>query len=260
MDEPRPHEHQEPALKADPFVMLSLLDVQRLDSELAQLTHRKKHLPQIGEIAALQTRRGELTGRRVELGASVSDLSGHQRRLDADVEQVRSRKQRNQQRLDSGAVSSPKDLQNLQHELVALDRRIASLEDEELEFMEQLEQAQSELDATVQQLGEVDGQLEELTASRDAAVEELDATATERLVERERLVAGLPEPLMVLYDKVRAQHGGVGAAALVRRQCEGCRLQLNSGDVAELAKAPADEVLRCPECNRLLVKIAESGL
>jgi predicted nucleic acid-binding Zn-ribbon protein len=65
---------------------------------------------------------------------------------------------------------------------------------------------------------------------------------------------------VALYEKVRAQHGGVGAAALVRRQCEGCRLQLNSGDVAELAKAPADEVLRCPECNRLLVRTAESGL
>jgi len=70
----------------------------------------------------------------------------------------------------------------------------------------------------------------------------------------------LPDPLVALYDKVRAGHGGVGAAALVRRQCQGCRLQLNAGDVAELAKAPADEVLRCPECDRILVRTAESGL
>ncbi len=69
--------------------MLSLLDAQAVDNELAQLAHRKRTLPQLAEIAALHTRRSELDGRRVELGASVSDLGGHQRRLDADVEQVR---------------------------------------------------------------------------------------------------------------------------------------------------------------------------
>jgi predicted nucleic acid-binding Zn-ribbon protein len=240
--------------------MLSLLDVQAVDSELAQLAHRKRTLPQLAEIAALNTRRSELDGRRVELGASVSDLGGHQRRLDADVEQVRARKQRNQQRLDSGAVGSPKDLANLQHELVALDRRISSLEDEELEYMEQLEQAQGELDSVLQQISELDQQLADLIASRDAAVAELDAAAANGVAERERLVSGLPAPLVTLYDKVRAGHGGVGAAALTRRQCQGCRLQLNAGDVAELAKAPADEVLRCPECDRILVRTSESGL
>jgi predicted nucleic acid-binding Zn-ribbon protein len=260
VDEPRPHDLQEHPLKADPFVMLSLLDVQAVDNELAQLAHRKKTLPQLAEITALNTRRSELDGRRVELGASVSDLGGHQRRLDADVEQVRARKQRNQQRLDSGAVGSPKDLANLQHELVALDRRISTLEDEELEYMEQLEQAQGELDSVQQQLGGLEQQLAALIESRDAAMGELDAAAANGVAERERLVSGLPAPLVTLYDKVRAGHGGVGAAALVRRQCQGCRLQLNAGDVAELAKAPADEVLRCPECDRILVRTSESGL
>jgi len=240
--------------------MLSLLDVQAVDNELAQLAHRKRTLPQLAEIAALNTRRSELDGRRVELGASVSDLGGHQRRLDADVEQVRARKQRNQQRLDSGAVGSPKDLANLQHELVALDRRISSLEDEELEYMELLEQAQGELDSVLQQISGLDQQLADLIASRDAAVAELDAGAANGVAERERLVSRLPAPLVTLYDKVRAGHGGVGAAALIRRQCQGCRLQLNAGDVAELAKAPADEVLRCPECDRILVRTSESGL
>jgi predicted nucleic acid-binding Zn-ribbon protein len=240
--------------------MLSLLDVQSVDNTLSQLAHRKKTLPQLAEIAALRQRRAELDGRRVELSTRVSDLSGHQRRLDADVEQVRSRKQRNQQRLDSGAVGSPKDLANLQHELIALDRRIFSLEDEELEYMEQVEELQGELDSVVSQLGDLDEQLAQQTSARDAAVAELDAAAANSVQERERLAGGLPAPLLTLYERVRNQHGGVGAAALVRRQCQGCRLQLNAGDVAELAKAPVDEVLRCPECDRILVRTAESGL
>lgn len=260
MDQPPAHDLQEPALKADPFTLLSLLDVQSVDSTLSQLAHRKKTLPQLAEIASLNQRRVELDGRRVELSTRASDLSAHQRRMDGDVEQVRSRKQRNQQRLDSGAVGSPKDLSNLQHELVALDRRIASLEDEELEYMEQLEQVQAELDTVLAQLTELDEQLAQQISSRDAAVAELDDSAASSLAERERLAGGLPQPLSALYERVRNSHGGVGAAALVRRQCQGCRLQLNAGDIAELAKSPVDEVLRCPECDRILVRTAESGL
>jgi predicted nucleic acid-binding Zn-ribbon protein len=260
VDERRTHDLQEPALKADPLTQLALLDLQSVDNTLSQLAHRKKTLPQLAEIAALTSRRAELDGRRVELSTRVSDLSSHQRRLDGDVEQVRSRKQRNQQRLDSGAVGSPKDLANLQHELVALDRRISTLEDEELEYMEQLEEQQAELDAVVAQLSELEEQLAQQTSARDAAVAEIDAAAANSLEERERLAGGLPAPLLTSYERVRAAHGGVGAAALVRRQCQGCRLQLNAGDVAELARAPADEVLRCPECDRILVRTADSGL
>lgn len=260
MDEHRAHDLREPALKADPFLLLTLLDVQSVDSALSQLAHRKKTLSHLADIASLNQRRAELDGRRVELSTRVSDLTGHQRRLDADVEQVRSRKQRNQQRLDSGAVGSPKDLANLQHELVALDRRIASLEDEELEYMEQVEDLQRELDAVVAQLGDVDTELAEHSAARDAAFAELDAAAASSVQERERLAGALPSPLLAMYERARNQHGGVGAAALVRRQCQGCRLQLNAGDVAVLAEAPVDEVLRCPECDRILVRTAESGL
>jgi len=260
VDQSGAHDLQEPALKADPFAQLSLLDVQSVDNTLGQLAHRKRTMPQLGEIAAAQATRAQLEGRRVELDTQVSDLSAHQRRLDADVEQVRARRTRNQQRLDSGAVGSPKDLANLQHELVALDRRISTLEDEELEYMEQVEQAQGELDEVATQIADLDRQLTQLAGARDTAVAGIDAAAADSVAERQRLVGGLPEPLLTLYEKVRAQHGGVGAAALVRRQCEGCRLQLNSGDVAEIAKAPVDEVLRCPECNRILVRTSESGL
>jgi predicted nucleic acid-binding Zn-ribbon protein len=254
------HDLQEPALKADPFTMLKLLDVQIVDSKLSQLAHRKRTLPELAEIASLTQRRVELDGRRVELSTRVSDLSEHQRRLDADVEQVRARKQRNQHRLDSGAVGSPKDLSNLQHEIVALDRRIASLEDEELDYMEQVEQAQGELDAVLAELSELDDQVSRHSTARDAAFAEFDEAAAASSAEREQLAGDLPEALLTLYERVRSSHGGVGAAALVRRQCQGCRLQLNAGDVAVLAKAPVDEVLRCPECDRILVRTDESGL
>jgi predicted nucleic acid-binding Zn-ribbon protein len=65
---------------------------------------------------------------------------------------------------------------------------------------------------------------------------------------------------MGLYEKLRVQKAGVGAAALRRRECGGCRLTLNASDLALIGKAPSDEVIRCEDCSRILVRTGESGL
>ena len=46
----------------------------------------------------------------------------------------------------------------------------------------------------------------------------------------------------------------------VAASASGCRLTLNASDLGIIAKAPADEVMRCEECNRILVRTGESGL
>jgi len=234
--------------------------VQTVDSTLQQLAHRKKNLPQHAELADLIQRRSELDGRRIELDTQIADLTRDQKKADADVEQVKARRVRDQQRLDAGQVSSPRELEQLQSEIVALDRRIGVLEDAELEIMEQLESLQSELSGVASEAEELAAKSEAVTATRDEAVNELDAAAAEATGERERLVVDIPDQLMAVYERMRAQLGGVGAAALRRRRCEGCRLELTEADLTEIRSAPDDEVLRCPECNRILVRTPESGI
>ncbi|MGH3454227.1 MAG: zinc ribbon domain-containing protein [Nocardioidaceae bacterium] len=234
--------------------------MQTVDSTLQQLAHRKKNLPQHAELADLIQRRSELGGRRIELDTQIADLTRDQKKADADVEQVKARRVRDQQRLDAGQVSSPRELEQLQSEIVALDRRIGVLEDAELEIMEQLESLQSELSGVASEAEELAAKSEAVTATRDEAVNELDAAAAEATGERERLVVDIPDQLMAVYERMRAQLGGVGAAALRRRRCEGCRLELTEADLTEIRSAPDDEVLRCPECNRILVRTPESGI
>ena len=260
MDRSHPHEPRSPPLKADPSAVRTLLDVQTVDSTLQQLAHRKKNLPQHAELAELAERQSVLERRRVELDTQIADLTRDQKKADADVEQVKARRVRDQQRLEAGQVSSPRELEQLQSEIVALDRRIGVLEDAELEVMEQLETLQSELSGIAAEADELGTATESVTATRDEAVNELDAAAAEATGERERLIADIPEQLMAVYERMRTQLGGVGAAALRRRRCEGCRLELTEADLAEIRSAPDDEVLRCPECNRILVRTADSGI
>lgn len=247
-------------MKADPFAQLKLLDVQELDSRHDQLRHRLATLPQIAELKDLTRQRDQLFDRTRDARIVVDDLTREQKRADADVEQVKARRKRDQDRMDQGLISSPKDLERMQSELVSLERRISSLEDTELEVMEKLEDAQRDLDGLDAQLAELDGRIATAEKTRDEAAAEIEEQLAGTVAERERTASDMPEDLMKLYTRLREQKGGVGAALLRARSCGGCSLQLNSSELAEIARTPSDEVLRCDECNRILVRTSESGV
>ncbi len=246
-------------MKADPFAQLKLLDVQALDSQFDTLRHEARNPVQGPELAERNRKREELHVRAGDLQVAVDDLTREQRKADRDVEQVKARRVRDQERLDAGQGSA-KDLEHLQHELASLDRRVSDLEDVELEVMERLEEAQRELASVQEEIAENDLRIEHLTGSRNARREELKAAAAELKQRREPLTADLPEPLLTLYDRLREQKDGVGAAALRARRCEGCSLQLDNQLLADIATTASDEVLRCEECGRILVRTSESGL
>lgn len=190
----------------------------------------------------------------------VDDLTREQRKADADVEQVKTRRARDQTRMDQGLISNPKDLERMQSELVSLARRISDLEDVELEVMEQLETAQSEHDVLVAEVVELDARAAELTRKRDELAGTMNVELGSVTAERKTLADGLAEDLLALYEKIRAQKGGVGAAALQSRRCTGCSLQLTASDLGRIGTASMDEVLRCEECQRILIRTSESGV
>ncbi len=190
----------------------------------------------------------------------VDDLGVEQRRVDADVEQVRARRVRDRDRMDSGAITNPKDLERMQHELASLERRITTLEDDELEVMARLEDAQKDLAEHTEQVAAADQRLAALAVARDEKQAEIDATLTQLGGERAAAAEGMPEDLAALYEKLRAQKGGIGAAALHQRRCTGCQLSIDASEMARIRAAATDEVLRCEECSRILVRTSESGL
>ncbi len=173
---------------------------------------------------------------------------------------MRQRAARNQQRLDSGAVTSPKDLENLQHEIVSLAKRQGDLEDVVLEIMERRESAQERARELAGRVESVEAKLADAATRRDNAVTELDQEVASITKEREVVSASVPVDLMKLYEKLRVQQGGVGAARLHQRRCEGCRLELNITEVNDVRAAAPDQVLRCENCGRILVRTPDSGL
>ncbi|WP_407555817.1 C4-type zinc ribbon domain-containing protein [Streptomyces sp. Pv4-95] len=247
-------------MNAAPADQIRLLEVQALDVRLSQLAHKRKNLPELAELQALEADLVQQRDLLVAAQTEESDTAREQTKAEQDVDQVRQRAARDQKRLDSGAVTSPKDLENLQRELVSLAKRQGDLEDVVLEVMERREAAQERAAELTGRVESIQAKADDAGARRDAAYTEIDAERGTVTKERELTVADIPADLLKLYDKIRAKEGGVGAARLFQRRCEGCRLELNITEVNDVRAAPADEVLRCENCHRILVRTPDSGL
>ena len=237
---------------------MTLLEVQRHDLEVDRARHRRATLPEAARVAELEAAAQAVDDDITRAAVEVSDLEAEQRKADADVDLVRQRSEKDRVLLDT--INDAKQLSNLQHELESLARRQAELEDVELEVMERLEAAQKSHAALLSQREALAADLADARTARDNALADLADEEQIARAAREAAAQGLPADLLALYDKLRADNGGIGAAALHRGRCEGCRIELTPVDLARIREAPPTEVIRCEECRRILVRTEESGL
>jgi uncharacterized protein len=246
-------------VNAESARQLRLLDLQAIDTRLDQIVHARTHLPQLAELADLQGKARLIDDQLVRSRTELGDVQREVAKAESDVQLVRDRAARDQARLDAG-TGSAKDLQAIQHELTSLARRQSELEDIELEVMERAEAAESDVAELERGRGELTTRIEALEAARDEAFARLDAEAGEIGAPRTTVVDEVGADLVALYEKIRVANGCTGAAALRQRRCGGCQLELNPVEIQRIRSAPDDEVLRCEECRRILVRTAESGL
>ena len=236
-----------------------MLDLQALDTRLDQIAHRKATLPELVELGALQAQTSALDDDLVRARTALDDVQREIGKAESDVQLVRERSARNQTRMEAGQGTA-KDMQALQHEVESLARRQSDLEDVELEVMERAEGLAADVSRLETARAELTGRVEELEALRDKAFAEMDAEVEQIGHSRSDVVAGVGQDLVDLYSKIRASSGGIGAAVLRQRRCEGCNLELNQVDINRFMSAEHDEVLRCEECRRILVRTSESGV
>ncbi|GHJ49901.1 hypothetical protein Cs7R123_72430 [Catellatospora sp. TT07R-123] len=246
-------------MKADPKDQQRLLDLQAIDITLQQLAHRRRTMPETAELDALTKVVSRLEDERVRAEVDVDDLDRDITRLEREVDTVRQRRAKDQQRLDDGRLPA-RELTALEHEMTSLSRRQSELEDAELELMEKRETAQSALDAVDERIASARDTRIATEQRRDQTVAELDKEAQWKRTARGPLAADLPAELVQLYDKIREQSGGLAAALVQYGRCGGCRLELFGADRNRVKTAAPDEVVRCEECRRIMVRTAESGL
>ena len=227
---------------------------------MLQLAHKRAGLPEISAAQDLEVELGSIKMRLVAAQTEASDLKLNQLKAEADVEQVVARARRDQERLDSGAVSASKELESLQHEIGTLAKRQAELEDIELEIMQAYENAQQAVTDLLASEIETTEKLATVAQVRDDLFADADFETNSLTSQRTEIVNHLPADLIALYDKIRADQGGVGAALIHRGSCQGCHITIDAQEIDQIRKMPADAIARCDQCRRILVRTAESGL
>ncbi|OBH41563.1 zinc ribbon domain-containing protein [Mycobacterium mantenii] len=240
-------------MKAEVAQQRSLLELSKLDAELSRITHRAAHLPEQEACVRLQAEFEAAGDRLAAVRIALEDVDAHVSRHEAEIEAVRQREDRDRSLLQSGTIDA-KQLSDLQHELETLQRRQTSLEDALLEVMERREELQSQLDGEQQTLTSLEAEMTGARQALDAAVAEISEARELQSSRRESLSAALDPALSALYERQRAG-GGPGAAQLLGRRCGACRLEIDRGELSRISAAADDDVVRCPECGAILLRV-----
>jgi predicted nucleic acid-binding Zn-ribbon protein len=236
-----------------------LLEIAKLDERLSQLDHKAKSLPEHGEITTLDARAKVVANLIVAAQTECSDIGREVARAEIDVEQVRTRLSRDESRLNAGQ-GTPKDLEAMQHEVATLSRRQGELEEVELEILERLEQSQKYLAESQREANELNEKKAVLETTRDGSLAELGKEASIAKEMRGILASQIDSAFLALYTKISESVKGIGAAELYQRRCQGCRLEINATDIGRFRESSEDEVLRCEECRRILIRTSTSGI
>jgi uncharacterized protein len=244
-------------MKAEIVQQRSLLELAELDAERSRIDHRAKHLPEQQLVEGAQAAHREANDRLAAVQIALEDLDAQVAKFESEIDAVRQREDRDRSLLAAGSVDA-KQLTELQHELETLRRRQSSLEDSLLEVMERREELQSQQAGELANIDELQSKLTEAQRARDEARTEIDQLRHQSVSRRDELVSELDADLVALYERQRAG-GGAGAGLLQGRRCGACRIEIDRGGLARISAAAEDEVVRCPECGAILLRVKGTG-
>ncbi len=244
-------------MKAEVIQQRSLLELTELDAELSRVDHRGKNLAEEQQLAEAQAAHREANDRLAALQIAIDDLDEQVAKFESEIDAVRQREDRDRSLLEAGTIDA-RQLTELQHELETLQRRQSSLEDSLLEVMERREELQNDQVAELTNIDEQQGKLSQVQNARDDARHELDQLRHQYVSRRDELVSALDENLVALYERQRAR-GGAGAGVLQGKRCGACRIEIDRGELARISAAAEDDVLRCPECGAILLRVKGTG-
>ncbi len=231
-----------------------LLEVQSLDTTLAQLEHTRSEIPARARKAELEAELSALEEQVATLQAERDEVGRVQKRHEDEVALVEDRLEKINGDLYGGTITSPKEAQTLQEEIASVRRHQASIEDKvivQMELAEPLDTQLGELaaksEALATSLGEVEAELAQAEAEIDS---QTDAVRTDRGVR----AADVPAEDLEAYERVRSEFGSSALVVLEGSNCKGCPLAMPAMEVDRAKKAPADQMHSCEECGRLVVK------
>jgi predicted nucleic acid-binding Zn-ribbon protein len=231
----------------------SLLAVQERDLALDRLRHQRATLPERERVAGAGTRLDSLGETRATRGAARDEFAGQEQRLADEAQRLGEQSHAAEQRLYSGEVASPRELQALQADIDQLKRRQRTVEDQQLGVMEQREPLDEELAALDTERASIEADLAVAQADLAVKEQELDGAIATEEAARDQAAASVDDALVVDYERRRERAKGVGVARLVGSTCQGCHLTIPSAAVDRMRRDADAGLAYCDNCGCILV-------
>ena len=227
-----------------------LLDLQEVDTRLAQLRHRIAHLPEMVEVERLKAEIARVDAGIRELAAENTALSQVLAAAESRTNDIRAKTARLNAQLKT--VIAPREAEALQHEISVLATESSELDDSALTALDRSEtldaetqERQRERAIYVNDLAAAESVAREAAESVEAEIHRVDAQRTE-------LSGDIDAALLSAYESRRSMHSGIAVARLSRSTCGGCHIDLSTTEIESLRRS--DETEReCPNCARWLV-------
>jgi uncharacterized protein len=228
-----------------------VLELQELDLSIDRLRTRREALQMGEETAAARRMRDDAQGRLGELRLALDSVDREARRLEGEVDSLSRKAEVEERRLYDGSVANPKELDAIQHEVANLRSRRSRVEDELLDQMMRKEDLEGRIKQAEAELTEAEERLTEIMGSSAVELEDIENALAQREAERRALVPLFDEDLLDLYEDLRRQKKGIGAAALEDGVCQGCHQKLSALELERLKRT--DGIRRCEYCRRIVV-------
>ena len=224
-----------------------LYQLQQIDSATAFSRAR------IIEIDRLIQNQGELNKISQRITQLESDLRQKQTDYDLlnhEIQSKKNKKSQSESALYAGKIQNPKELQDLQLEISSLSQAIMKMEDELLEKMIELDEAQEAVkenqDLFVKTQKERDARNTRLLGE----MKELERAVENYLLKKEPIISQIPENDLALYQRLLKSKNGVAVAKLQENSCSSCGASLTAGQCQQ-ARSPG-ALFFCPNCGRIV--------
>ena len=235
----------------DPTSLQRLLDLQTEDSAIDRLEHQRASLPEAARLAEVRDQIAEFDSDLEIARKQLDEIQREVSKLEGEIELIDQKIAREEQRMFSGSVSNPKELSALQAEVESLKRKKSGIEDSLLEAMEARDQASGTVESGTTERATAAAEADRLSAQVAELTTDIEAQLQDHRAKRTEIAPSIAGEVLTLYEKLREQKHGVGAAALVAGTCQGCHTKLPAKEVERLRAEGG--LQRCDNCRRILV-------
>ncbi|MGD2049819.1 MAG: C4-type zinc ribbon domain-containing protein [Chloroflexota bacterium] len=226
-----------------------LFRLQHTDDEIRAAKNR------LSEVIRLQTESQELLAarKRAEMAAyELNQRRAQQTDLNLELSSLENKSKRSEQRLYSGSVKNPKELSDLQHEIESLGRRQGALEEELLEVMIGVEEAEAEDAEAKESLQQIEAKWSQTQQNLQQEQGDLVQRIKDLTKQRESQLSMITPESLAAYEGVLRRVGTTAVVTLKNNRCRGCQVTVPANRVKA---ADEGKLVFCDSCGRILCPV-----